>query len=268
MLTIDRSGYYAWLKRTPSQRQQANELLDKEIKKVFEAHKSRYGSPRIIEELHEIGQICSKNRVIRRMEHLGLRAKAKKKFKVTTDSKHDLPIAPNVLNRDFTANSINKKWAGDITYIWTNEGWLYLAVVIDLYSRAVIGWSIQATMTRELISDALIMALKRRNFPRGMIFHSDRGSQYCSHDYQKLLKRYGLICSMSRKGNCWGNAVSESFFHTLKTELVYSEQYATRESAKRSIFQYIEGYYNRVRRHSTIGSISPMCFELQGKMAA
>jgi putative transposase len=268
MLTIERSGYYAWLKRAPSARHQANECLDKEITKVFNAHHSRYGSPRIIEELHETGQLCSKNRVIRRMKCLGLKAKAKKKFKVTTDSKHDLPIAPNVLNRDFTANSINEKWAGDITYIWTNEGWLYLAVVIDLYSRAVIGWSIQATMTRKLISDALMMALKRRNFPRGMIFHSDRGSQYCSYDYQKLLKQYGLICSMSRKGNCWDNAVSESFFHTLKTELVYSEQYATRENAKLSIFQYIEGYYNRVRRHSTIGSISPICFELQGKMAA
>ena len=148
-------------------------------------------------------------------------------------------------------------------YVWTDEGWMYLAIVIDLYSRAVIGWSIQSTMSRQLICDALMMALWRRKFPRNVLFHSDRGSQYCSHDYQKMLKDYGLICSMSRKGNCWDNSVAESFFHSIKTELIYTERYATREIAKQSIFQYIEVYYNRVRRHSTIGSIASMVFENQ-----
>jgi len=268
MFVIERSGYYAWLKRKPSARQQANAMLDKKIAVIFNSHKSRYGAPRITDELREGGEILSKNRVVRRMKYLGLRAKGKKKFKVTTDSSHNLPVAANLLNRDFKADSVNKKWSGDITYVWTDEGWMYLAVVIDLYSRAVIGWSIQSTMTRELIGDALMMALSRRAFPRGMIFHSDRGSQYCSSDYQSLLKKYGLICSMSRKGNCWDNAVSESFFHTIKTELIYGERYTTREIAKQSIFQYIEVYYNRVRRHSTIGSVAPMIFENKYKMVA
>ena len=263
MFFIERSGYYAWLKRKPSKRKIANEALDKKITDIFNAHKSRYGAQRITDELRADGESCSKNRVSKRMRHLKLRAKAKKKFKVTTDSKHNLPVAPNLLNRDFSAKAPNQKWAGDISYVWTDEGWMYLAVVIDLYSRAVIGWSIQSTMSRKLVCDALMMALWRRGFPRNVLFHSDRGSQYCSHDYQNLLKAYGFICSMSRKGNCWDNAVSESFFHSLKTELIYSERYATREIAKQSIFQYIEGYYNRVRRHSTIGSISPEMFENQ-----
>ena len=199
------------------------------------------------------------------MIHLDLKAKAKKKFKVTTDSKHNLPVAPNLLNRNFTAYAPNQKWCGDISYIWTDEGWMYLAVVIDLYSRAVIEWSIQSTMSRELVCGALMMALWRRGFPRKVLFHSDRGSQYCSGDYQKMLQHYGFICSMSRKGNCWDNAVAESFFHSLKTELVYTERYATREIAKQSIFQYLEVYYNRVRRHSAFGSVSPEVFENQFK---
>jgi len=202
------------------------------------------------------------------MKHLGLRAKARKKFKVTTDSKHNLPVAPNLLNRDFTALAPNQKWCGDISYVWTGEGWMYLAVVIDLYSRAVIGWSIQPSMSRQLVCDALTMALWRRRFPRGVLFHSDRGSQYCSNDYQKMLKSFGFICSMSRKGNCWDNAVAESFFHTIKTELIYTERYTTREVAKQSIFQYIEVYYNRIRRHSTIGSIAPEMLENQWRNVA
>jgi putative transposase len=196
-----------------------------------------------------------------------LHAKAKRKFRVTTDSKHNLPVARNLLNRDFSATAPNQQYVGDITYIWTQEGWMYLAVIIDLYSRSVIGWSMQATMTRDLVCDALMMALWRRGFPSGVIFHSDRGSQYCSDDYQKILKHDGLICSMSRKGNCWDNSVAESFFHTLKTELTYTEIYATREEAKQSTFNYIETYYNRIRRHSHIGLISPMNFEAQYEMA-
>lgn len=267
MFSIERSGYYAWLKRKPGKRQQANEKLDKKIIHIFQSHKNRYGSPRVTNELHDDAEICSKNRVARRMKHLGLRAKGKKKFKVTTDSKHNFPVAANLLNRDFTASAPNQKWCGDISYVWTDEGWMYLAVVIDLYSRSVVGWSIQSTMSRQLVCDALMMGLWKRGFPRGVLFHSDRGSQYCSDDYQKMLKSYGLICSMSRKGNCWDNSVAESFFHTIKTELIYTERYETRESAKQSIFQYIEVYYNRVRRHSTIGSISPLLFENQYRIA-
>lgn len=268
MFSVERSGYYAWLKRTPSKRHQANEALDKKIMSLFNTHHHRYGGPRITDELHDQGEIVGKNRVARRLKHLGLRAKAKKKFKVTTDSSHALPVALNRLNRDFRAYAPNQKWVGDISYVWTDEGWLYLAVVIDLYSRAVIGWSIQPLMSRELVCDALMMALWSRRFPRGVLFHSDRGSQYCSADYQNMLKHYGLICSMSRKGNCWDNAVSESFFHTIKTELIYTERYTTRKIAKQSIFHYIEAYYNRVRRHSTLGSVAPMVFERQCKMVA
>jgi putative transposase len=263
MFSIERSGYYAWIKRKPSKQSIANEALDKKIIDIFNSHSSRYGYPRITDELHDQGEKCGKNRVFRRMRKLGLRAKGKKKFKVTTDSNHNLPVAANLLNRDFSATAPNQKWVSDITYIWTDEGWLYLATVIDLYSRAVIGWSIQPTMTRQLVCDALMMALWRRGFPRGVLCHSDRGSQYCSEDYQEMLKTHGLICSMSRKGNCWDNACAESFFHSIKIELIYTERYATREIAKQSVFQYIEVYYNRVRRHSTIGSIAPMVFENQ-----
>ncbi len=195
MFSIERSGYYAWLKRKPGKRQQANEKLDNKIMHIFQSHKNRYGSPRITDELHDDAEICSRNRVARRMNQLGLRAKAKKKFKETTDSKHNFPVAANLLNRDFTASMPNQKWCGDISYVWTDEGWMYLAVVIDLYSRSVVGLSIQSTMSRQLVCDALMSALWKRGFPRGVLFHSDRGSQYCSDDYQKMLKSYGLIYS-------------------------------------------------------------------------
>lgn len=192
MLLIERSGYYAWLKRKPGVQKKLNEDLDKKIRSIFKKHQSRYGANRITDELRENGEICSKNRVARRMRHLDLRAKARKKFKVTTDSKHNLPVAQNILNRNFTAQAPNEKWCGDISYVWTEEGWMYLAVVIDLYSRSVIGWSIQSTMSRQLVCDALVMALWRRGFPRGVLFHSDRGSQYCSGDYQKILTSFGF----------------------------------------------------------------------------
>lgn len=268
MLAIERSGYYAWLKKVPGQRVIANTALDKKILTLFNQHKGRYGAPRLTDELRGEGEKVSKNRVARRMKALGIQAKGKKKFKATTDSKHELPVASNLLNRDFTATKPNEKWCGDITYVWTEEGWLYLATVIDLYSRKVIGWSLQSTMTKQLVCDALMMALWRRGFPRHVLFHSDRGSQYCSHDYQNRLKHYGLTCSMSRKGNCWDNAVAESFFHSIKTELIYHERYTTRENAKQSIFHYIEVYYNKLRRHSTIGSLAPDVFENQSRMGA
>ena len=269
MFTIERSGYYAWLKRIPSERELANQDLDKKIEASYERHKGRYGSPRIAKELRAEGEKCSKHRVARRMRyHLGLRAKTKKKFKATTDSKHHLPVARNVLNRDFTTTGPDQKYVGDITYIWTEEGWLYLAVIIDIYSRKVVGWSIQPRMNKELVCDALMMALWRRGFPKGVICHSDRGSQYCSKEYQSMLNLYGLVCSMSRKGNCWDNAIAESFFHSLKTELIYLEKYSTREIAKQSVFQYIEGYYNKIRRHSAIGFLAPEVYENQFKMVA
>lgn len=268
MFSIERSGYYAWLHRKPGKRAKSNEQLDSKIINIFQSHKKRYGSRRITDELQAEGESCSKNRVARRMQALGLQAKAKRKFKVTTDSNHKFPVAPNLLNRNFDASKPNIKWAGDISYIWTEEGWVYLAVVIDLYSRAVMGWSIQRTMTRQLVCDALMMALWRRGFPKGVLFHSDRGSQYCSDDYQKMLKNFKFTCSMSRRGNCWDNAVIESFFHTLKTELVFNEKYKTRKEAKQSIFQYIEVYYNRIRRHSAIGSIAPELYERQYKNVA
>ena len=255
------SGYYAWLKRKPSQQALANRRLDTKIKALFAEHQQRAGSPRITRDLKEAGEPCSENRVARRMKKLGLRALAKRKFKVTTDSEHNKPIYDNVLNRDFTTRAINQKWAGDITYIHTVEGWLYLAVIIDLHSRAVIGWSMNKRMKASLVCDALAMALRHRNYPKKVIVHSDRGSQYCSKRYRKLIKQYGLIGSMSRKGNCWDNAISESFFHTLKVELVHQQQYQTRLQAKQSLFQYIEGYYNRKRRHSAIGYNYPMQFE-------
>ena len=268
MINIERSGYYAWLKKVPGKRAVANAAVDSKILTTFNQHKGRYGAPRLQAELQGTGERISKNRVARRMKALGIKAKGKKKFKATTDSAHNLPVAPNHLNRDFTAIRPNEKWCGDITYVWTEEGWLYLATVIDLYSRKVIGWSLQSTMTKQLVCDALMMALWRRGFPRNVLFHSDRGSQYCSHDYQNMLKHYGLRCSMSRKGNCWDNAVAESFFHSIKTELIYHERYSTRENAKQSIFHYIEVYYNKLRRHSTIASLAPEVFENQCSLVA
>lgn len=268
MLMIERSGYYAWLKRVPLKREISNQVLDQKIISIFQDHKSRYGAIRITRELRDMGETCSKNRVSRRMKHMELHAVAKKKFKVTTDSKHHLPVCENTLNRNFSAEKPNQKWVSDISYIWTDEGFVYLAVILDLYSRSIIGWSIQSTMSRELVCDALKMALFRRGFPKKVLCHSDRGSQYCSMDYQKLLKANDLICSMSRVGNCWDNAPCESFFHTIKVELIYREKYKTREQAKLSIFEYIEVYYNRRRRHSALGFIAPAVFENQMKIAA
>ncbi len=268
MLSIERSGYYAWLKREPSKRELSNKELDKKILEAYRNHIGRYGSPRLTIELQSQGERCSKNRVARSMKRLNIAAKGKRKFRITTDSNHGFPVFSNLLDRDFKAEYENQKWCGDISYILTNEGWLYLATVIDLYSRKVIGWSLQSHMKKQLVCDALMMALQRRGFPRGVLFHSDRGVQYCSKDYQKILKCYEIRCSMSRRGNCWDNAVAESFFHSMKTELSEASIYPTREIAKRAIFQYIEVYYNRLRRHSSIGYISPEMFENRYKKVA
>lgn len=212
-------------------------------------------------DLKDGGQSFNRKTVAASMQRQGLRAKAAKKFKATTYSNHGLPVAPNVLQQDFTAAMPNQKWVGDITYLWTAEGWLYLAVVIDLYSRMVVGWAMAERMTADLACNALQMALWRRRMPRGLIVHTDRGSQYCSSSYQALLERHDLICSMSGKGNCYDNACAESFFHTLKVEIIHGQQMATREEMRRVVFEYIEIDYNRNRRHSANGCISPAAFE-------
>lgn len=261
VLSVSRSGYYDWCNRKPGARQIYNEGLDRAIKVVFSANDKCYGSPRITDDLREQGYQCSENRVARRMKALGLQAVQAARFKVTTDSNHNKPVAPDLINQDFSANQPNCKWVSDITYLWTDEGWLYLAVVMDLYSRAIIGWSMNKRMTRSLVIDALTMALYRRGFPRGTIIHSDRGSQYCSEDYQKLIKSNGLRCSMGRRANCYDNAAMESFFHTLKVERTHRYRYQTRRQAKMSVFEYIETYYNRRRKHSAIGLTTPMHFE-------
>lgn len=258
LFKVSRSGYYSWLSRKSSQRELNNQRLDTKIKVLYNEHKQRAGSPRLTIDLNASGERCSENRVARRMKALGLRALAKRKFKVTTDSEHNKPIYENVLNRDFTTTATNQKWAGDITYINTQEGWLYLAIIIELHSRAIIGWSMDKRMKATLVCDALKMALQRKHFPKEVLVHSDRGSQYCSKQYRKLIKENHLVGSMSRKGNCWDNAISESFFHSLKIELVHQQCYLTRLMAKQSLFQYIEGYYNRRRRHSAIGYRYPM----------
>jgi transposase InsO family protein len=261
VLNVSRSGFYHWSGRMPSRCAQSNNLVDRRIRESFVHHRQRYGAPRITDALHDEGTECSENRVARRMRTLGLKAIQAKKFKVTTDSNHSKPVAPDLIEQDFTATAPNQKWTSDITYLWTDQGWLYLAVVMDLYSRAIVGWSMNRRMTQQLVCDALTMALFRRHFPRDKIIHSDRGSQYCSKRYQQLINNSGLRCSMGRRASCYDNAVTESFFHTLKVELVRRERYSTRRMAKSRIFEYIETYYKRQRKHSAIGHRIPMLFE-------
>jgi putative transposase len=257
VLGVCKSAYYSWLKHIPGERERQNRVLDVPLKSVFLEHKGRYGAPRVTIELNKIAIPCGKQRVANRMRVLNLRAKAKKKFRVTTDSQHSHPVFENILDRNFSATAINQKWAGDITYIATQEGWLYLAVVIDLFSRSVIGWSMSKSLKKDLVCDSLIMALFRRRFPKEVIVHSDRGSQYCSKEYKKILQQNDLIGSMSRKGNCWDSAPSESFFHTLKVELIHGRSFATRAEAKQEIFNYIESSYNKKRMHSSIDYKTP-----------
>jgi transposase InsO family protein len=261
VLEVSAGGYYGWRTRPESARSRSNRELDSQIRIVYCEHKQRYGAPRIADELKDRGLHCSENRVARRMQKLGLQGIQAKKFKRTTDSNHDKPVAPDLVQQDFTAAAANQKWVSDVTYVWTDEGWLYLAVVMDLYSRAIVGWSMDKRMTQQLVCDALTMALFRRGFPKGVIIHSDRGSQYCSKAYQRLIKVMGLRCSMGRRANCYDNAAMESFFHSLKVELIHRERYATRQAAKAATFEYLEVYYNRKRKHSAIGHQIPMLFE-------
>jgi len=260
---VSRSGYYAWLHRQkhPSKRRLERETLDRLVAQAFAARKGRSGAPGLTLDLDEQGHSYNRKTVTASMRRQGLRAKAAKKFKATTDSGHSLPVAPNLLEQDFTATAPNQKWVCDITYLWTGEGWLYLAVVLDLFSRMVIGWAMDKRVKAKLVCDALQMALWRRRMPKGVIVHSDRGSQYCSNQYQALLAKHEMLCSMSGKGNCYDNAGAESFFHTLKVEMIHGENFATREAMRRAVFEYIEVDYNRTRRHSANGYISPMAFE-------
>lgn len=233
-----------------------------EIKAVHSESKRTYGSPRIYRTLKRRGIRCSENRVARLMAACGIRAKQAKRFKATTDSRHRLPVAENKLDRQFEPEAPNEAWAADLTYIWTGEGWLYLAVVMDLFSRRIVGFSMQKTLERRLVIDALEMALGRRRPEAGLLHHSDRGSQYASGDFQAVLTGAGIVCSMSRKGNCWDNAPVESFFATLKNELVYHRRYQTRAEARADIFAYIESWYNSKRLHSSLGYLSPAEYEL------
>ena len=264
---VSRSGYYEWRSRPLSRRTLDNQRLLVKIHSLHKGSRETYGSPRIHIALQADGESCGIHWVARLMQANAIQAKTVKKFKATTNSAHHYPVAQNLLKQQFTADTPNQRWVSDITYVSTAEGWLYLAVVLDLYSRAIIGWAMDKRMTRQLVMDALLMALWRRGQVRGLLLHSDRGSQYASDDYQKALKSNGIICSMSGKGNCYDNATMESFFGTLKQELVHHEYYATREQAKASIFEYIEVFYNQQRRHSAIQYQAPLVFEQQKKLA-
>ena len=255
------------MNRSESNRSKQNSRLLSEIRIVHDRSRKTYGSPRVTVELNESGIVYSVNRVGRLVRKAGIRARTKRKYRVTTNSKHSYPVALNLLNREFTVERPNAVWLSDITYIWTSEGFLYLAGVVDLYSRLVVGWSMGARITSELTLDALNQALGRRQPEPGLLHHSDRGSQYASDDYQSLLEDHRMICSMSRKGDCWDNAPMESFFATLKKELICDEQFVTREEAKAKIFEYIEMFYNRERRHSSLGYQSPANFERLATLA-
>lgn len=262
LLQVSRSGYYAWRKRQPSAREMADAQLLEAIKKIFAASGQTYGSPRIHMELRAEGIRCSRKRVERLMRENGLKVEQKRKSRVvTTDSDHDFPVAHNVLDRDFTAENPNEKWVTDISYIHTDTGWLYLAVVMDLFSRAIVGWAMRPDLSRALVLSALRMAIANRQPPAGLLHHSDRGSQYCAHAYRQLQAEHKMVSSMSRKGNCHDNAAMESFFATLKKELVDRRHYRNQAEARSDIFAYIEGFYNRRRRHSTLGYVSPSAFE-------
>ena len=268
ILNVSRSGYYDWRNRGMSQQQMANAVLDVHIQRIYKEHAGRYGYRRICVVLCDLGISASFERIRRRMKRLKLRGIQSRKFKQTTNSKHNLPIKPNLLEQNFITVKANQAWVGDITYIRVKQQWLYLAVILDLYSRKVIGWAFGERINAKLVTDSLKAALRNRGYPTGVIVHTDRGSQYCSKVYQKLIQSYQLQASMSGKGNCYDNAACESFFHTLKVEYVYQHYFATIEQARTMIFWFIEVYYNRKRKHSTIGYKSPVNFELANLKSA
>ena len=263
VLAVSESGYRAWKQGgTPDRTRLTDAQLLALIRAIHDALKGAYGSPRMVRELRGRGVPASKERVERLMRQHGIRARHKRRYKATTDSKHHLPVAANLLNRDFTPSAPNQTWTSDMTYLWTDEGWLYLAIVLDLFNREVVGWSLQPRMTADIVTDALTMAWFRRKPAVGLMHHSDRGSQYASQPFQHKLREYGMICSMSRKGNCWDHAPTESWFNSFKNERVHGIRYDTRAAMTAASFEYSEVFYNRTRRHSTLGYQSPMpCLE-------
>lgn len=264
-LQVSRSGYYAWCGRQPSARFHRRAALATAIREVHAQSRRTYGSPRVTAALKKNGMVCCVNTVAKIMRQDGLAAKVRRRFKVTTDSSHDLPTAPNRLDRQFDRRRPNEVWAGDITFIATEEGWLYLATEMDLYSRKIVGWSLSDRLTTALVSGALTMAIAQRRPSSGLLHHSDRGSQYASGSFRQLLSAHKIVCSMSRKGNAYDNAPMESFFSTLKRELIHRTSYATRSQARTAVFEYIEVFYNRQRLHSALGYLSPVDFEAQGQ---
>lgn len=262
LLEVRRSTYYAWRRRPESRRTKEDRRLVIEIELSHKASDRTYGSPRVHEDLQEQGIRCGRKRVARLMRENGIRAKQARRFKATTDSDHNDPVAPNLLDREFHVDVPDRVWVADLTYIWTREGWLYLAVILDLFSRRVVGWSMSKRITSQLTLEALSVALCSRKPSPGLLHHSDRGSQYTCGDYRDVLDEHGVLCSMSRKGDCWDNAVAESFFKTLKVERVNDRDYWTREEAQTDIIDYIERFYNRKRRHSYLGYVSPAEYEL------
>jgi putative transposase len=261
VLGVSPGGYYGWRRRPPSPRRQRRDALVAAIKAVHAEVKARYGSPRIHAELVARGEACCVNTVAGLMRRYGVAAKTKRKFRCTTDSNHGRPVAENLVGRQFAPGAADRAWAADITYIPTREGWLYLAAVEDLHSRKIVGWSMGERIDSRLVVDALEMAVARRLPGDGLVAHSDRGSQYASEHYQRLLASHGITCSMSRRGDCWDNAPMESFFASLKKELVHDVEFATRAEARAEVFEYIEVFYNRVRRHSALGYRSPEQYE-------
>jgi transposase InsO family protein len=260
-LGVSQSGYFAWKHRPASGRQRGDMVLLAHVRSAFALSNGTYGSPRMTRELQDDGHLVGRRRTARLMRENGLRARQKRRFKRTTDSHHAWPVAPNIIDQDFTAERPDEKWAADISYIWTREGWLYLAVVIDLFARRVVGWAVADRLHRDLALAALRRALAIRRPAAGLIHHSDRGSQYCSIDYQAELRRHGILISMSGKGNCFDNAMVETFFKTLKSELVWRTVFQTRSEAEQAIARYIDGFYNPVRRHSALDYVSPVQFE-------
>ena len=261
VMKVSRRGFYDWVKRPDSKRTFENRRLQEKIREIFDQNKQVYGAPRVHKELLDQGESCSLNRVARLMKVADIVPKTVRKFRITTDSRNSKKPADNVLNRDFSTRGMNEKWVADVTYIPTREGWLFLAAVMDLFSRRIIGWSISDRLTAKLSIAALQDALNRRGRVMGLIHHSDQGKEYYASDYQKLLGKNDILCSMSRKGNCWDNAAIESFFHSLKVEQVHHDDYRTRAEARAALFEYIELFYNRKRRHSAIHYMSPADYE-------
>jgi len=262
-LDVSRAGYYAWSERPPSDRAQRDAELGAQIVEIHAKSKKRYGSPRVHKALRRKGERVSKKRVARLMREKRLAGKRRRRFRITTNSNHTQPVASNVLARNFTATAPDQAWVGDITYIWTHEGWLYLAVLIDIFSRRVVGWSMSDRLTTDVAMDALAMARNTRCPSAGLVHHSDQGCQYASSMYRRALERINAVASMSRRGNCWDNAVAESFFATLKVELVRDEDFTTRDAARSAVFEYIEVFYNRQRLHSALGYRTPSEVEFE-----